>query len=105
VKGAQWFDVDLETLRLREVHLNGWPDGMSYRSRMKEECLESVVAFNLDTLFPGEDLLLVCTEFGAWKAADLLAVGPFGYRRLMELKKRPMARGHEEATRKDAGSE
>ena len=93
MKGAQWFDVDLETLRLREVTLNGWPDGMSYKTRMQEECLESVVAFNLDTLFSDEDLLLACTEFGAWKAADVLAVGPFGYLRLMELKKRPTSLG------------
>jgi hypothetical protein len=89
MKGAQWFDVDLETLRLREVTRNGWPDGISYKSRMKEECLESVVAFNLDILFPHEDLLLVGADFLAWKSGDVLAIDPFGYLRLMELKRAP----------------
>lgn len=54
-----WFDIDLETLRLQEISLRRWPKGLTYQDRMQEECLESVVGFNLDPLFPGEDLLLV----------------------------------------------
>ncbi|MFW6135968.1 MAG: hypothetical protein ACOC7N_04015 [Chloroflexota bacterium] len=84
----RWFEVDLKTLRLEEVDLNGWPDGMTSRkTRMQEECLESVVAFNLDMLFPGEDLLLVCTQFTAPASGDILALDPFGQLRLLELKK------------------
>ena len=86
---VQWFEVDLATLRLREGSLNQWPDGMTYRTRMKEECLESVVAYNLDALFPREDLLLIGADFLSWKSSDVLAMDPFGYLRLMELKKAP----------------
>ena len=88
-EGPQWFDVDLETLRLQEIDLKGWPGGMTARTRMKEECLESVVAFNLEVLFPREDLLLVGADFLSWKSSDVLAIDPFGYLRLMELKKVP----------------
>ena len=86
---AQWFDIDLKTLRLQEIDLRRWPKGLTYRDRMQEECLETVVGFNLDLLFPGEDLLLVRAGGKAWRASDVLAVDPFGYLRVMELKKKP----------------
>lgn len=89
MKGIQWFEVDLETLRLREINLTGWPDSMPSRNRMQEECLESVIAFNLDVLFPDEDLLLICTQFMAQDSGDILALDPCGYLRLLELKKEP----------------
>ena len=89
MKGIQWFEVDLETLRLREINLTGWPDSMPSRNRMQEECLESVIAFNLDALCPDEDLLLICTQFMAQDSGDILALDPCGYLRLLELKKEP----------------
>lgn len=90
---VQWFEVDLERLQLQAVELDKWPDGMTAGTRMQEECLESVVAFNLDTLFPGEDLLLARVGGTAWRASDILAVDPFGYLRVMELKKTQTSRG------------
>ena len=59
----QWFDVDLDELRLAPSDVSGWPSGMtSAKTRMKEEALEFVMAVNLDVLFPGEELLLVVTD-------------------------------------------
>ena len=59
-----WFEVGLDTLRLKQVDMDSWPEGMTRTaSRMKEECLENVVALNLDLLFPGEDLVLVGNQF------------------------------------------
>ena len=85
-----WFEVGLDTLRLKQVDMDSWPEGMTRSgSRMQEECLENVVALNLDLLFPGEDLLLVGNQFPDWGEADILAIDRFGLLRLMELKKGP----------------
>ena len=62
------------------------------QARMKEECLESVVAFNLDLLFPGEDLLLVNTQSKLMAVADIVAIDPLGILRVMELKTKPAKR-------------
>jgi hypothetical protein len=91
---SAWFEVNLDTLRLKQVDMHGWPEGMTRAaSRMKEECLENVVALNLDVLFPGEDLLLVGNQFPDWSETDLLAIDRFGLLRLMELKKGPARLG------------
>jgi len=85
-----WFEVSLDTLRLKQIEMHAWPEGMTRSSsRMQEECLEHVVALNLDLLFPGEDLLLVGNQFPNWGEADILAIDCFGLLRLMELKKGP----------------
>src|SRR4051794_27790164 len=90
---ATWFEVNLDTLRCKPGRLRAWPAAMSTAgSRMAEECLESAVAFNLDVLFPGEDLLLVDTQSALSRAADVTAVDPLGLLRVMELKKTPAGR-------------
>ena len=85
-----WFEVGLDSLQLEPANLSGWPQGMSRAgSRMQEECLESVVAFNLDVLFPDEDLLLLGIRPVGWRSPDVLALDPLGFLRLMELKPKP----------------
>ena len=87
----QWFEVDLNTLKLVPAELQDWPPDMqSSRSRMLEENLETVVAYNLDVLFPGERLLLVKTQFRISAEADVVAIDPLGFTRLMELKITPV---------------
>ena len=40
-----WFQVELDTLLLQSLRIDNWPAGMeSTKSRMCEECLESIVA-------------------------------------------------------------
>lgn len=91
---TRWFEIDLHTLQLGDADLGGWPEEMAgEESRMQEECLESVVAFNLDLLFPGEDLLLIGVRSMGWRTADVLALDPLGVLRLMELKKTPVRMG------------
>lgn len=89
----RWFEVKLDTLRLTKSGRRGWPAGMSSaKSRMKEECLESLVAYNLDVLFPGEGLLLVNTQAQMNRTADVTAVDPLGILRVIEVKKTPVTR-------------
>lgn len=84
---SQWFEVDLDTLRIHPTDLASWPAEMSSpNSRMLEECLESVVALNLDVLFPREALQLVSTQFSLVSAADITAIDPIGCLRLIEVK-------------------
>jgi hypothetical protein len=54
---------------------------------MKEECLESVVFANLDTLFPGEALLPIRCQDSLMRDTDILAIDPLGCLRVFELKK------------------
>lgn len=90
----RWFDVELDTLALQPAALTDWPLPMSApTARMLEESLESVVSFNLSELFPGERLLLVNTQHQIMNVADVLAVDPVGWVRVMELKKQPAGRG------------
>jgi hypothetical protein len=90
----RWFEVDLTTLRLTEKQLREWPSLMAHsRARLKEECLESIVALNLDLLFPDEGLLLVNTQHQIMNVADVLAVDALGWLRVMELKKQSVKRG------------
>jgi hypothetical protein len=91
---TRWFKVELPTLRLIESEATDWPESVkSVRTRMIEECLESLVAFNLDILFPDEHLLLVNTQHQIMNVADVLAVDPLGMVRVMELKKESVKRG------------
>ena len=85
---TQWFEVSLETLELAPASLTDWPKGMATAAaRMQEECLESLIALNLEVLFPGEQLLLVCTQTQVSRMADVLAVDPVGMLRVIEVKK------------------
>src|SRR5688572_26493576 len=80
---VQWFNVGLEKLDLRPVEGGGWPAAMrSTRARMCEECLESLVALNLDALFPGEELLLLGTQSQIQPVADVTAIDRLGILRL-----------------------
>lgn len=82
-----FYDVNLSNLALGESTHSTWPSThQNLRCRMVEECLESVVATNLATLFPGERTLLVGTQDQLNSAADVTAIDSLGLVRLMELK-------------------
>ena len=88
MEDVRWFDVDLHTLNLLPLQTQDWPESMRpVSSRMCEECLESLVALNLDTLFPDEHLLLTSVQEQMVAAADVTAVDPLGIVRMVELKK------------------
>ncbi len=90
---ALWFDVQLETLTLVPRKAHAWPAAMkTVKSRTCEECLESLVALNLERLFLGEELLLVATQSQISPMADVIALDMLGTLRLMELKKTPVRR-------------
>lgn len=86
---TQWFELDLDTLSLNPSELSTWPKGMGTSQRMHEEALETVIAFNLDKLFPREQLLLVNTQHSIGSMADVVAIDGLGFARLMELKAQP----------------
>lgn len=84
---ARFFRVDPGTLEL-SPEISDWPPSLSTNSsRMVEECLESVVATNLDTLFPGINLLLIGLEDSLCIQADIQAIDPLGFVHIFELKK------------------
>lgn len=88
---AMWFDVNLDNLSLAPSKVTAWPQDMSdTKARMKEECLESVVALNLDVLFPDEHLLLIDTQEQLRGGVDVAAIDATGCLRLMELKREPI---------------
>jgi hypothetical protein len=85
-----WFELNLNTLELRQVDLDDWPRDMrSPKMRMHEEGLETAIAYNLRDLFPGEELLLVQTQKAISSDADIIAMDPLGISRVMELKAKP----------------
>jgi hypothetical protein len=78
-----WFELNPETIELQPTDLANWPASMdNSKMRMHEEGLETVIAFNLRSLFPDEDLLLVQTQKAISPEADIVAIDPLGTARV-----------------------